>query len=53
MSKIFYRISNNRQLSLLYSNNTILNIEKLGKSSVTQILLTEEQTKKKSKCMKH
>ena len=53
MSKVFYRISNNRQLSLLYSNNTILNIEKLGKSSVTQILLAEEQTTKKSKCMKH
>ena len=30
MSKIFYRISNNQKLSLLYSNNAIWNIENFG-----------------------
>ena len=34
-SKIFYRISKNWELILLYQNNVIWNIKKLGKSSVT------------------
>ena len=34
----------NRELSLLHPNNAIWNIEKLGMSSVTHILLAEEQT---------
>ena len=53
MSKIFYRISNNRELSLLYPNNAIWNIKKLTKSSVTHTLLAEEQATEKSKYIKH
>ena len=54
MSKTFYRISNNRELSLLYPNNAKFEIsENLGKSSLTYILLAEEQTTKKPKYIKH
>ena len=51
--KIFYRILNNQELSLLYPNNAIWNFENLSKSSVTHIILAEGQTTKNSKYIEH
>ena len=59
MSKILYRISNNQEFSrifnqVFYTQIMLSEISKnLGNSSMTHTLLTDEQTMKKSKYIKH